>query len=123
MNKKLLNLLKQKLEQEKTALEKELKNFANKDKNLKDDWDTRFPNFEGEGSLDLEKEASETEEYATLLPIEYALETKLQDINSALKKIKDNQYGECEECKQEIEEKLLKTLPETKMCLQCKASR
>lgn len=113
--------LKEKLENEKIALEKELKSFANKDKNLKDDWDTRFPNFEeAGGSYDIEQEADEVEAYSNLLPVEYALETKLKNINLALEKIKNNKYGKCEKCEQQIEEKLLEIYPETKLCLKCK---
>jgi len=37
-----------------------------------------------------------------------------------LEKIKKNTYGRCEKCEQEIEEKLLKIQPETKLCLKCK---
>ena len=121
MNKEFINTIKQKLEKEKIALEKELKTFAKQDKNLKGDWDIRFPNFgEEAGSSDLEKEADEVEEYATLLPIEHALETKLKNINSALEKIKKNTYARCEKCEQEIEIKLLKIYPETELCLKCK---
>ena len=121
MNEKLLNELKQKLEKEKTSLEKELKAFAKKDKKLEHDWDTRFPNFGEEAdSFNSEKEANEVEEYANLLPVEHALETKLKNINLALEKIKKNTYGRCEKCEQEIEEKILKACPETKLCLKCK---
>lgn len=125
MNKELLNELKQKLEKEKIALEKELKSFADKDKELKDDWDTRFPNFgEGSSSFDLEKEADEVEKYATLLPIEYVLEVKLRDVNSALEKIEQNKdYGKCEKCQKEIGEKMLVVSPETKLCLKCKTNK
>lgn len=116
-----INKLKQQLEEKKIALEKELKSFADKDKKLKDDWDTRYPNLgEESDTSDLEGEAQEVEEYVTLLPIEHALETKLKDINLTLEKIKNNHYGKCEKCKQEIEEKLLEALPETKLCLKCK---
>jgi DnaK suppressor protein len=111
--------LKQKLEKEKIALEKELKGFANKDKKLKHDWDTRFPNLNSD-STDLENEAAEVEEYTTLLPIEHVLEIKLKNINLALEKIKNNRYGRCEKCKKEIEERLLEAQPETKLCLKCK---
>lgn len=121
MNKNLLDKLKQKLEKEKTNLEEELKTFANKDKKLEHDWDTRFPNFGEESDLfDSEKEADEAEEYSNLLPIEYALETKLKNINLALEKIKKNTYGKCEKCKNEIKENLLKICPETKLCQDCK---
>ena len=117
-----INKFKQQLEEEKIALEKELKNFANKDKNLKDDWDTRFPSFgEEDDTPDLEGEAGEVEEYSSLLPIEHALEIKLRDINLALEKIKNNNhYGKCEKCKKEIEENLLEICPETKLCFKCK---
>ena len=48
MNKKLIQELKEKLEKEKTALEGQLKTFADKDPNLKGDWDSKFPKFNGE---------------------------------------------------------------------------
>lgn len=121
MNKNLLDKLKQKLEKEKINLEEELKTFANKDKKLEHDWDTRFPNFGEESDLfDSEKEADEVEEYSNLLPIEYALETKLKNINLALGRIEKNTYGKCEKCKNEIKENLLKICPETKLCQDCK---
>jgi len=121
MNQEFINTLKKKLEKEKTALEKELKSFANQDKNLKGDWDARFPDFGKEtGSADLEKAADEVEEYSALLPIEYALETKLRNINLALEKIKKSQYGKCEKCGQEIKKERLKIHPEAKLCLKCK---
>ena len=121
MNKNLSDKLKQKLEEEKISLQEELKTFANKDKKLKHNWDTRFPNFGEESDLfDSEKEADEVEEYSNILPIEYALEIKLKNINLALEKIKKNLYGKCEKCKDEIKEDLLKICPETKLCQDCK---
>ena len=120
MNKDLLNELKKKLEQEKENIEKELTKFAEKDKNLKDDWDTRFPHHGGKsGSGSLEEEADEVEEYTTLLPIEYGLETKLKNINLALKKIEEGDYGKCEKCKEKIAEERLKAIPEASSCLKC----
>ena len=47
MNKELLNELKEKLEDEKVAIKKQLATFADQDPNLKGDWDTRFPDFDG----------------------------------------------------------------------------
>ena len=81
MNKKLLNELKKKLEKGKETLEKELRKFAEKDKNLEGNWDTRFPKFNGAdvGGAALEKAADEVEEYETLLPIEYSLEIRLKE--------------------------------------------
>jgi len=121
ISKKLLEELKAKLEKEGKLLEEELKKFAEKDKKLEGDWDTRFPHFDGMevGSAALEKAADEIEEYSTLLPIEYVLETKLQNINLALKKMKKGKYGICEKCGQEIEVERLKISPEVRLCLKC----
>jgi len=122
MNQKLIEQLKEKLEKEKSQIEEELKRFAKKDKNLPGDWDTLFPKWNGEtGSHDLETEADEVEEYSTLLPVEYALETRLKDINTALEKIKKGNYGICEKCKKEISEEKLEISPESRFCLKCKA--
>jgi DnaK suppressor protein len=121
MNKNLVNKLKGKLGKEKAAIEKELKRFAKKDEKLSGDWDTIFPHFDGEaGGAGLEKAADEVEEYSTLLPIEYSLETRLKNINLALEKIKTEKYGICEKCGKEIDKKRLKIYPEARFCLKCK---
>ena len=121
MEKKLLEELKQKLEKEGITIEEELKKFAKKDEGLKDDWDTRFPKFNGgeTGGAALEKAADEVEEYVTLLPIEYSLEMRLKNINSALEKIARGKYGICEKCGEEISIERLKVSPEAKFCLKC----
>lgn len=121
MPQKLLQKLKSKLEEEKALIETELNRFAQKSKRAKADWDARFPLFNGEvGGAALEKAADETEEYSTLLEIERSLEIKLQNINLALKKIKEGKYGICEECGKSIEARRLKAYPEARTCLKCK---
>lgn len=122
MNKKLINELKEKLEKEKMAVEEQLKKIAKKDEKLPGDWDTVFPKYNGgeAGDAALEKAADEVEEYETLLPIEYTLETKLKDINLALEKIEKGKYGKCDKCGKEIEEERLKISPEAKFCSKCK---
>jgi len=122
MDKKLLKELKEKLEKEKSRIEEELKKFAKKDEKLKGDWDTKYPKWDGEaGSSSLETMANEVEEYESLLPIEQTLELKLRDINLALEKIKKGKYGICEKCGKEIDIERLKTIPEARFCLKCKA--
>jgi RNA polymerase-binding transcription factor DksA len=116
-----LKKIKAKLEKERAMIEKELQGFAKKDKKLKGDWDTKFPHFNGEaGGSRLEGAADEVEEYSTLLPIEYSLETRLRDINLALEKIKKGKYGKCEKCGKEIPEERLKIFPEARTCQRCK---
>ena len=121
MEKKLLEELKQKLEKERITIEEELKKFAKKDEGLKDDWDTRFPKFNGgeTGGAALEKAADELEEYSTRLPLEYNLELQLKDINLALEKMVKGTYGKCENCKGNIDEERLKAYPAARLCLNC----
>ena len=115
MNKGLLSELKEKLENEKVAIKKQLETFADQDPNLKGDWDTRFPDFDG----NLEEAADEVEEYTSRLPVEFSLETSLRDINLALEKIKKGNYGQCENCGKKIDEKRLKIHPAARLCLKC----
>ena len=121
-NKKLIGELKQILEKEKTSLEEQLKKIAKKDEGLAGDWDTVFPKYNGgeSGGAALEKAADEVEEYSTLLPIEHSLELRLNNIDSALEKIKKGTYGKCEKCRKEISIDRLKLSPESRFCLDCK---
>ena len=122
MEKNLINQLKEKLKKEKANIEKQLSGFADKDKKLKDDWDTRFPSFDGSssGGSTLEQAADEVEEYGNLLPVEHNLELRLKNINLALKKIRENKYGSCEKCGGKISEERLKAFPEAKNCRKCR---
>jgi len=48
---------------------------------------------------------------------------KLQNIDEALKRIKEGNYGECDECGDDIELERLLALPFTRLCLDCKAKQ
>jgi len=121
IDKKTLEALKETLEKEKEALERELSSFAKKDPNVTDDWNTKYPYFNGgAGSQKLEEAADEMEEYMNLLPIEANFEAKIRAISLALEKIKNGTYGICEKCKKEILLERLKAYPAAKTCLECK---
>ncbi|MDO8740793.1 MAG: TraR/DksA C4-type zinc finger protein [Candidatus Woesearchaeota archaeon] len=117
MNKKLIEDLKNKLENQKTALTKELSSFATEDKNLKNNWDTKYPNRE---NGNMEEEADEVQEYDNLLSLEHNLELRLKDVDSALEKIENGKYGICEKCGNEIDENRLQACPEARACIKCK---
>ena len=118
--KKTIQKIKEKLEQEREIIEKELKNFSKKDGKLKGNWNTLFPYFDGEiGSAKLEKAAEEVEEYEAKLPVEHALEIRLRNIDFALKKIEKEKYGICEKCKKPIDIKRLEICPEARRCIAC----
>ena len=114
LEKTLIKKIEENLEKEKKSLEEMLKSFAKKKKDNPDDWETKFPDFKAGGVLD--EEADEVEEYASLLPVEQALEVKLQNVRRALEKIKDGKYGECEVCGKIIEKERLEIIPEAKTC-------
>ena len=121
IDKKILQEFKETLEKEKEALEKELSYFAKKDPGATDDWNTKYPYFNGEkGSQKLEEAADEVEEYMNLLPVEANFEAKIQAISLALEKIKKGAYGICEKCKKDIPLERLKAYPAAKNCLECK---
>jgi DnaK suppressor protein len=111
----------EKLKKEKEGLEKELSSFAKKDKRGKNNWQSIFPDFDGSetGGSSLEVAQDEVEEYINRLPIEYALELKLKEVNLALEKIKKGEYGRCEKCKKEIPQNRLKAKPEARFCFEC----
>lgn len=117
MDKKVLEKFKQKLLDRKKKIEEELASIAQKDEKMKGDYDTRFPDFGTSQSSD--EEASEVTAYENTLPIEYALELRLADINKALKKKEANEYGVCENCNEPIDLKRLEIMPEAKFCLKC----
>lgn len=120
MDKKLIEELKEKLEKEKTAIEEQLKTFADKDPNLKGDWDSKFPKFNGEfGGAALESAADEVEEYGSRLSVEHSMELKLRDINIAIENIVKGKYGKCENCKKDIDEKRLMANPAARLCMDC----
>ncbi len=108
--------IKEKLEQEKVAIEKQLTTFANKDPKVKGDWDSRFPKFDD----DVEGAANEVEEYSSRLPVEFSLEIRLRDINAALEKIEQGKYGQCEKCGKKIEEEKLEIYPAARFCTKCR---
>ena len=118
MDKKILAETKKKLEQEQALLREDLLRFADKDKKLPDDYDTRFQDLGGRSSAP-DESAEEVETYENLLAIEYALESRLKEVNEALEKINSNNYGRCDVCKKNIEIGRLKANPAAKSCLSC----
>ena len=121
MDKKTQDKFKKLLAERKVKLENELASFTKKDTKLKGDYDTQFPDFGANQSSD--EEAFEVATYDSALPVEYALELRLADINRALDKIKNGTYGQCENCEGEMDIKRLEAMPEARTCLDCEKER
>jgi len=115
IDKKKLETLKNKLLKKQKDIERSLKTFAKKNPALKDDYETRFPNY----GPDLDDKALETEAYLENLPVEYRMETRLQRIKKALKKIEEGKYGICEKCGKPISIRRLMIVPEARYCIKC----
>lgn len=111
-----LKKIKKQLLKDKKAMQKELKRFAKKDKKIKGDYDTIFPDF---GTAQ-DANAMEVTLYGDTLPIEHNLEIRLLAIDKALERIKNKTFGFCTNCKKPIGEKRLEIMPETELCLSCK---
>lgn len=121
MEKEKLQQLKNKLEKRKAKIESDLSSIAQKDEKVKGDYDTRFPDFGTLQSTD--ESALKLAAYESTLPIEYALELRLADINRALEKMDKGEYGICETCGQEIDVKRLEIMPEARICLKCQKKK
>jgi len=130
MNKKNIQEIKLKLEDQKAAIEAELGKFAKKDERLKGDWDTKYPKTgkADSGGQSLEDAADTVEEYVNLLPVEHNLELRLRDIDLALEKINKDEnkkwgekakYGICEKCGKDIPDDRLTIYPEARICAVC----
>jgi len=124
MKKDFIEKQKQRLEQEKTTLEKGLKAFAKKDPEMDGNWNSKFPKFSGSetGGSRLEIAQDEVEEYLKRLPLEQAMEIKLQDVLRALEKISKDKYGKCEKCNKNIAQQRLEIHPSARYCTKCSSA-
>lgn len=115
MNQETINYIKDKLLEEKAKLEKELGQFSQRSEHQRDDFQSTFPDY-GDKEDD---NAVEVADFSTRLSLEDNLESKLQEVNKALKRIEDGVYGICENCHEEIPEERLKVFPSAALCIKC----
>ena len=74
------------------------------------------------GEADPDTETDESEEFSNQLAEVQVLKNRLADSELALSKMKKGTYGICENCKKEISPELLKIVPESRLCKDCKKS-
>lgn len=116
MNQDFLQSIKEKLEQEKARLEKDLAGFAEKNVHNKDDYKTEYPDFGDE----YDENAQEVTVFEERLSLEKTLEDELRDVNKTLELIALGKYGICKYCGKEIEEGRLLARPTSSSCIECK---
>lgn len=67
-----------------------------------------------------DQEADEAEELGKQLGVHQVLKERLSDIENALEKINNKEYGKCEKCKKALSLEMLKANPESRFCKDCK---
>ena len=107
MEKETTVRFKKRLEEEKVQLEEQIREYE-KPVDLGSDVDS------------MDEEADEAEEIDRGLTLASDLKKRLEQIESALLKIDAGTYGKCESCGGEISLEMLETVPESRLCLNCK---
>jgi len=118
MTKKFIKQQEEKLKEKQKSLETELKSFAKKDPDIKENWETKFPDF-GARTADPSEQTDQLEEYEATLPVEYVLEVSLKQVKQALEQIKKGTYGICQNCGKKIRIERLRAYPEAILCTKC----
>ena len=114
MDAHLYEEIKQELEKRKKTLEKELHDVA--EKSGKNTYEVTIPEY----GRSEDENAEEVSAYTDRLSIGDTIEGALADIDRALQKIKDREYGVCEKCHQELDIKRLRAYPTARFCVKCK---
>lgn len=110
-----LKHFKQKLEEEKKALEAELANVGIKNPDNPSDW-LAVPAERDVSSADENTVADAISDYEDNNAILNTLETRYKDVRSGLDKIEKGVYGTCQVCQKEIEEERLEANPAARTC-------
>ncbi|KKT86111.1 MAG: coiled-coil [Parcubacteria group bacterium GW2011_GWC1_45_9] len=111
--------LKKLLLDERDRIEKELHSFTTETSDSPGGHETLMPSQERE--VNPEDQASQEEQYFKLKSLENILEQRLIEVNRALEKIDEKNFGTCEKCGQEIPWQRLKVNPAAPTCISCAA--
>lgn len=106
--------MKEKLLAEQSELRQQLGLIANPT-GAPDGFATRFPSYGDEQ----DENAQEVATYQDRLSIETKLQQSLHDVDSALVKIGNGSYGQCENCGKAIPKERLRAFPAATLCTDC----
>ena len=106
---------KKKLEAEKKLLREELEKVGRRNPDNLSDWEAT-PTDRDSSQADENTVADSIEDYEENVAIVNTLETRYQDLKSALDKIKHNTYGLCQICGEEIDLRRLEANPSAREC-------
>ena len=108
---------RKKLETEKNTLENELSGVGRKNPDTPGDWEA-VPSVQDANEPDENLVADKIEEYRDNAAIENTLETRYQEIKSALGRIDNGTYGICTVGGEEIDAERLEANPSASTCRQ-----
>jgi len=114
IDKKFIEERKVELEERKKEVLRELENDAVKV--AEHDYSAKFIDY---GDKD-DENAAEVATFEKNLSLEKTLEVSLYNVDKALKKIKEGNYGLCEKCDNPNDVKRLKAFPSATACMDCK---
>ena len=106
---------KKKLETEKKLLEEELEKVGRKNPDNLSDWEAT-PADKDTSQADENTVADSIEDYEDNVAIVNTLEARYQDLKRALENIKNNTYGLCQVCGEEIDMERLEANPGAPTC-------
>lgn len=115
MEKEQIEIFKQKLEEEKKLLKSELQSVGRINPSNPDDWEAT-PEKSISSTADKNEAADRIESYEENTAILKELEVRYNNIKLALKKIKDETYGNCEIGGTPIEKDRLEANPSARTC-------
>lgn len=107
---------KNKLEEEKSLLERELEEVGRKNPDNPSDWEAT-PTTRDSSQADENTVADSVEDYEENMAIVNTLETRYRDVKLALEKIEKGTYGICETGGEMIDIKRLEANPSARTCL------
>jgi len=113
MNKKDLEYFKTKLATEKSNLENDLSEVAQKDNSTAQGWEATSKGGDVDPA-DENEVADKFEEFEGHQGITSKLEQQLTEVNAALLRIANGTYGTCEICKKPIERERLEATPSSR---------
>ena len=117
MQKKDLEKFKNLLNKELEELKKQLSNVSQQNKDVKGDW-VPVPDMKDDENISDENDMVHREgEFINHQAISNQLEIRLENINIALNKIKNGEYGVCEISGHPIEKERLLANPAARTCL------
>src|SRR3972149_4028600 len=106
---------KKKLEAEKKLLREELEKVGRRNPDTLSDWEAT-PTARDSSQADENTVADGIEDYEENVAIVDTLETRYQDLKSALDKIKHGTYGLCQVCGEEMDAERLEANPSARNC-------